>query len=223
MKEGKVRGIELIPFLFKKQVKLNDIISTDAILSLERHFKTSDTVATSNDPVWKQIRPDIQGISVNDIVLDNLAISYRQVDSARAFQFNLEKCHAAFHDIQVDSIAGADPERILFTRDIGLLLQNIKLQTADSMYTYEAQQVVYSSKDRSVGVQQFKLYPAVDKATFYKKLGHQKEMYDVVLPSVRLGNVQLPVFIRDNELLVDTISLLNPQLRTYNDRTFSNT
>ncbi|MGC4035555.1 MAG: hypothetical protein QM764_06300 [Chitinophagaceae bacterium] len=218
--KGSISGIGLLQIVTKKKISIGTILSKGADITLSRHYrKSKGKLKTSNDPLWKLLEPDIKAIGVDHILLNDINLNYFNADSAKAFHFKFEHCSATIDDIKIDSSATNDSSRILFTKDISVLFNNIKLQTPDALYAIESKQLRYSSQKQIVAADEFKLHPVLSHAEFYKKVGNDRDLYNLNFEKLEFINFQLPNFINRNLISADTLSLTKPQIHIYKDRT----
>ena len=220
MVNGSIGGIGLLPLLFDKKITIESIISKNADITFSRHFRKSEKkIKTSNDPLWKLIQPDIKSISINKIILDNVSINYTNADSARAFKWKFEHCSTIIDNTNVDSASSMDKDRILFSKNVSIQFNDIKLQTSDGLYAIEAKKLWYSSAAKNVEFESFKFHPLAGQKAFYNKVGYDKDRFNLDFPKIRMINFLLPQLINSNILEVDTVDLTSPQISVYKDRT----
>lgn len=220
LSKGSINDIMLLQLVFKKKITIGTILSKNADITLSRHFRKSDKeIDTVNQPLWKLLQPDIQSIFIDRILLNDINLNYSNADSAKAFHLKFEHCSATVDNTKVDSAAAADTSRILFTKDISILFDNIKLQTPDALYGIEAKQLRYSSEKKLLAADDFKLHPVLGQQAFYNKIGYDKDRYALDFPKLELINFQFPQWINRNTLSADTIEMTKPRINIYKDRT----
>lgn len=218
--KGSINGINLVALAMKKKISIQSIISKNTDLKISRHFvKSNEEIKTDGQPLWKTLRPDIDGIAIDRIMLDDINLNYSNADSAKAFTFKLEHLSAVLDNTNVDSVSATDTSRILFTKNIFLQLKKTRLQTADALYTMDVKNLEYSSLSREINIDSFYFRPVGNIQSFYKQVGLDKDRFNLSFPKIKLVNFYLPGFIHDNQLLIDTVLLDNPQINIYKDRT----
>lgn len=213
-----VEGIGIRALIFSKKIDIRQINFDSADVKLARHFKTTDTIEQSDEPLWKLIQPKIKSIRVGNVLCGNLKIKYQNIDSAKGFHWQFDKTNILFSDIRVDSVSAADSTRLLFAKNIVLKAADIKMKTPDALYNLEAKEIQYTSSQRTMEVKQFTFTPAVSNQQFINYFGMQHEIYTLKMPSIIFKNFQLPRWINNNRLLVDTMELASPSVAIYLDR-----
>lgn len=221
--KGSVSGIQLLQLLVNKKINVGTILSKNAGITLSRHFRKSRQTLDKglNKPLWKLLQPDIHSIKIDRILLDDVNLNYSNADSATAFHWKFEHCSAIVDDTRVDSVAAADTSRILSTKNISIVFNNIKLQTPDALYAIESKQLNYSSEKRTLKAEDFKLHTVLNRQATYKKLGYDKDLFTLDFAEFTLTDFQLPLWINRNILSIGTIELSKPVVHVYKDRTIT--
>lgn len=216
---GEIKGIDVFALLFSKAINIHEIVSKDADIRLLRHIRNLD-MPKDEQPLWKMMKPSISSIAVDRINLDGVKLLYRNADTSDALKLQFDKCIGLFDDIRIDSAASADTARIGFTKNINLQFNELKFRTPDSAYKMKADVLSYSSRARTFEVVNFKIQPTLkEHEDFYKTATHQQTMYVVEYDRMKLTNVRLDRFIKNNIIAADSVLLEHPVATMYNDRT----
>jgi len=83
----------------------------------------------------------------------------------------------------------------------------------------KAQQISYSSKERILQVDSFKLQPTLEKEDFYSAANRQTSLYYLEFAKVRFVNTRLDHFIHNNVIDADSVVFEKPDIKIYNDKT----
>jgi hypothetical protein len=215
---GSINGIGLRALIWKKKIDISTIRFKSADIHLARHFRSADTTVASDEPLWKLIQPNIRSIHIASVRCDDLKMTYQNVDSATSFRWAFDKCNIAFSDIRVDSASANDTSRLLFAKNVGLAAEDIKMKTPDGLYYLFADQIMYTSSDRSLLVKEFDFHPTMNQQQFNSHWGYEHEIYKLKIPVIELKNFQLPQWIGYNRLRVDTVKLTSPSIAVHMDR-----
>src|SRR6202022_585986 len=130
-----------------------------ANVHVSRHFRNTDETGGQSVPLWKAIRNDIKQITVKKLLLDSIKISYTNADSARAFRWQFDNCSASLENIRIDSIGQSDSNRIMFTKNVAIIFNDVRLRTVDSLYRITASKIFYTSEKRQLNVKEFAIEP----------------------------------------------------------------
>lgn len=217
LQRGHVKGIGIIDLLFGRKIRIEEIMSKQADVVLSRHIRPHDIV-DEKLPVWKAIQPKILSIFVRKIKLDGIKLLYKNADTSEAVKLQFDRCDADFNDILIDSAASVDTTRIGFIKEISMKFNDLKYRTSDSTYKMKAEWIKYSSKDRTLEIDSFKLQPTLDKQDFYEAANRQTSLYYIEFAKVRFVNTRLDHFIHNNIVDADSVVFEKPQVKIYDDK-----
>jgi hypothetical protein len=215
---GSIDGIGLRALILSKKIDIRSIRFKSADVHLARHFRSADTTATTDEPLWKLIQPNIRSINIASVRCDDLKMTYQNVDSATSFRWAFDKCNIMFSGIRVDSSSANDSSRLLFAKNIALTADDIKMKTPDGLYYLFADNIAYTSADRALLLKDFDFHPTMTQQQFNKHWGYEHEMYTLKIPEIQLKNFLLPQWISYNRLRVDTVELTSPAIAVHMDR-----
>jgi len=217
LQRGYVKGVGIIDILFGKKIRIEEILSRQADIKLSRHIRLHNS-NDANIPVWKAIQPKIASIFVGRIKLDGIKLLYKNADTSESVKLQFDRCDALFDDILIDSAAAFDTTRIGFTKEISMNFEDLKFRTSDSSYKMKAQGIKYSSKERTLVVDSFKLQPTLEKEDFYSAANRQTSLYYLEFAKVRFVNTRLDHFIHNNVIDADSVIFEKPDVKIYNDK-----
>jgi hypothetical protein len=220
MGHGHLRGIGILSLVFGKKVTIREIFSRDANVILLRHPNQNYTVERKMAPLWKSIRPQIRSVSIGEIRLDGVKMLYKMTDTSQSVKLQFDTCNAVFSNIRIDSLASVDSTRIGFAKDVSLRFYDLKFRSPDSTYKLKAKLIDFSSKDRLLIVDSFKLQPTLkDKESFYAATPFQKTMTVIEYKKLFFTNFQLQQFIHSNAIIADSLIIDDPVVTLYKDKT----
>jgi hypothetical protein len=219
VKSADVKGISIYSLIFKKQIEIKQIASSNAELRLIRTADDTAEVRIS-PPIWKSIQPVISSIKVHDIQLDAVKMLYKAADTSESLKLQFDRFDAHVQNLQIDSIAQLDTTRVGYASELLLKFHDMKFRTSDSSYKMKAEWITYNSKTRSVEIDSFKLQPTLKEVSqFYAYYQHQASMYYFEAQKIRLANFPLESFIYKNSFEADSVVLTKARIRVYSDKT----
>lgn len=219
LQKGHIKGVGIIDLLFGKKIRVEEIMSKQADIKLTRHVHRQNNFTEEKLPVWKAIQPKILSIFVKKIRLDGIKMLYRNADTSESVKLQFDRCDALFEDILIDSAAAFDTTRMGFTKEISMKFNDLKYRTSDSTYKMKAEWIKYSSKERTLEIDSFKLQPTLEKEDFYGAANRQTALYYIEFAKVRFVNTRLDHFIHNNIIDADSVVFEVPQVKIYNDKT----
>lgn len=217
LERGYVKGVGIFDLLFGRKIRIEEIMSKQADIKLTRHISLKD-LDEEKLPVWKAIQPKISSIYVGKIKLEGIKLLYKNVDTSESVKLQFDRCDALFKDILIDSAASMDSNRVGFTKEIAMKFNDLKFRTADSTYKMKAKWITYSSKERTLEVDSFKLQPTLDKEDFYSAASRQTSLYYIEFAKVRFVNTRLDHFIHYNVIDADSVLFEKPDVKIYDDK-----
>lgn len=217
LQRGRIKAIGIIDLLLRKKIRVEEIMSKEADIVLSRHIHPHHFTG-ENISVWKAIQPKITSIYVGKINLDGIKLLYKNTDTSESVNLQFERCDALLEDILIDSAASADTTRMGFTKAISLKFNELKYLTSDSIYKMQAERIKYSSKERTLEVENFKLQPTMEKQAFYEAANRQTNLYYIEFAKLRFVNSRLDHYIHNNIIDADSVVFEKPQVKIYNDK-----
>lgn len=218
LQKGSIKGVGIFDLLFAKKIRIEEILSKKADIVLSRHIHPNNIIE-EKIPIWKAIQPKMKSIYVGKIKLDGIKLLYRDADNSKSVQLQFDRFDADFNNILIDSAAAADTTRIGFTKEISMKFIDLRYRTSDSTYKMRAKQITYSSKQRLLEVDSFKLQPTLEKRDFYEAANRQTSLYNIEFAKVRFVNTRLDHFIRNNTIEGDSVVFEKPLVKIYDDKT----
>ena len=215
--EARIRGLSVFSFLIGKRVRIEEILSSKANIRLFRHKTESDGTKL---PLWKSIQPSIASITVKHIRLDGIKMLYRYADTALSGKLQFDSFDARLDDIRIDSLGTYDTSRVGFTKDLFVRFHDLKYRSEDSTYKLKAEWITYSSKNRELQIDSFKLQPTLSKDAFYEAWQVRKSLYYLDFNKIRITNFSIRQFIHGDKILADSVVVTQPTLDIYLDKSF---
>jgi len=222
MERGYIKGVAVFSLLFNKKVKVNEIYTEDANIRLIREERNKEGSASVNKtPLWKRIHPYIKVIDVDRIKLDGIKLLYKSRDTAESMKLQFDTCYAQFDNVRIDSIAANEVDRIGFTKEISLRFRDLKFRTPDSTMKMKAEEINYSSRNKTLEVVDFKIQPTLkEKEDFYRAIGRQESMHVITFERTRLTNFQVEKFVHNDIVAADSVLIDRPDINIYVDKTY---
>ena len=164
---GSIEGLGVFSLIFGKKIRISEVVSKEADIKLSRHIHKDGLEHTNVLPLWKAIQPDIKSISIDKIDLDGVKLLYRNADTSESVKLQFDRCEALFNDILIDSAASADTSRMAFAKSLSMQFYDLKFRTPDSTYKMKAELISYSSVNKELQVNDFKLQPTLEGEDFF--------------------------------------------------------
>jgi hypothetical protein len=220
MARGTINGLGIFPLLFNKRLSIYEFVSRDADVRFIRHVGKTRS-ASKADPLWKAIRPALSRISIDRVNLDGIKMLYRYADTSESLKVQFDTCYAVLKDIRIDSTATADTARIFFAREVAMRFRDLKYRSHDSVYKLKAEEISYSSRRRTLQVQDFKIQPTrKDPVEFYRWMGMQKVMNTIQIGKAVFSGIRLDRFLHNETIQADSVDLEGLVAELFLDKTY---
>ena len=205
-----------------KNIICNRIVLNGARINLLQQTKRSDTIKTAEPKsLYELIKPDINDISIRRINISDADVVYRtvqqQTDQKSSWHFT--NTGVILDDIKVDSLAHTDTARVWYAGNLQVSLGSSNMAASDGIYKFSTKDTEYDFKKRSAEVEEVKLIPAISKAEFNKRMGHEADLFTISIPKVSIENFNASALLLDNNLEAELIRLAAPYINIYKDRT----
>jgi hypothetical protein len=218
LEKGRIEGLGVFSLIFRKRIKISHILTKEANIRLSRHVHKDATKGSNVLPLWKAIQPTIKSITIDKINLDGVKLLYRNADTAESVKLQFDRCEAVFKNVRIDSTATADTSRIGFAKALSMQLYDLKFRTPDSTYKMKAELISYSSENKTLDIQEFKLQPTLEE-NFFKYATEQKSSYVIEFKEMKFTNLLLDQYVHNNVIIADSVFITQPQVNIGNDKT----
>jgi hypothetical protein len=220
MGRGSINGLGIFPMLFSKRLSIYEFASSDADVRFIRHASRTRSTARG-DPLWKTIRPALKRINIDRINLNGIKMLYRYADTSESIKVQFDTCYAELRDLRIDSAATADTNRIFFAKEVAMRFRDLKYRSHDSVYKLKAEEIRYSSRRRTLQVQDFKIQPTrKDPEEFYRWIGKQKVMNTIEISQAVFSGLHLDRFLHNETIQADSVYLEGLVAELFLDKTY---
>jgi hypothetical protein len=217
--KGKMKGLGVFTLIFGKKINITEIVSQEADIKLSRHIRKNIDSNSNIMPLWKAIQPKIKSINIDRIRLDGVKLLYKNADTSESIKLQFDRCEGIFQNVRIDSAASVDTSRLAFAKDASMQFYDLKFRTPDSSYKMKAELINYSSVNRTLQIQDFKLQPTLEGDDFFKYASVQKNRFVLIFEKAKFTNLRLDRFIHNNIIDADSVIIEQPELDIANDKT----
>lgn len=151
--------------------------------------------------------------------IDFNEVSFKYVDNNHAVPVidSLEHLHVSLKDWLIDANSAQDTSRLYLLKDIRLQLSDYSYATADSMYHVKAHEINFSSATGNLKINNLALVPRYSEMAFSKVVGYSKDRFNIHLNDVELKGLDLPLFVKKQELLAREMNIRNGHVAVFNN------
>ncbi len=213
-----VSGLQIFPLILYKKIRIETIKVSGAKILLCRQHKEKNKTHPTEESLWRIIRPDINGIYVNKILLDKTKLFYRHSVDDKDIDFAYQDCSVRLHHIRIDSIGASNASRVLFTEDIAIRVTGLNYITPDSLYNLKMDSLTYSSFSGKMHLKNFIVRPTLDPIIFTRQHQMQVDIFESEIEQLDANNFKIEKIFTDNEFCLDTIAMNNSTIKIHRDR-----
>ncbi|MES2647388.1 MAG: hypothetical protein V4717_10965 [Bacteroidota bacterium] len=222
VEKASVTGISPWELWRNKNIIASGIVLNGAKVNLQQQQKSTDTIAKGpQKTLYELIKPDINIIDIRRISIQNADILFKTVqkDTLKREAWRFKNAGVIIDDILVDSMSHLDTSKIWYASNLQLALGSFNMNATDGIYKFSAKNTDYNFKDRSVTIEDLKILPAISKAAFNKRMGHEADLFTVIIPKINIENFNSSALLIDNFIEAEKIRLTEPDIDIYKDRT----
>jgi hypothetical protein len=215
----KVSRVSLMKAYFDKQIDLTAIILDNPSIDMiyTKVPKRQDTVKDERT-LYQQISKSLKSISIDQIKVIDADFDY--YNKGKKLQ-SIKHLHVNVKDILVDSLAQFDTTRVFHSKNIGFELIGYKSLSKDKMYTLKLDTLKGSIEGRNLDLRGFEMIPMYPDLAFSRKIGVQKDRYDLKFNRIDLGGINYINLNNEGELHVDELAISNAKANIFMNRELS--
>ena len=175
--------------------------------------KTLDTV--------KKPQGIVQSLSVGTIDIIKPDVTYHFVGPDDSFYCYLKGGRITLHDWKLDPDAKKDTSRFIFAKSGHIQLDSFIYSVPGSLYGMKSSNLDFNTAGDSINLKNIMLTPLENREAFYKEVGHQKEIYNLVFPSIKLVGFNWKKLASGKGFEVKTINADSASLDIYFSRLYA--
>jgi hypothetical protein len=221
--------------VFVSQLSIDDVVAADFMANREINFRRlfiNDPVVKvwhkkqlnnkpdandSSQTIYSLIKNDINRINVDTIILQNIDFIFTNKDKKNK-QTRLTDVKLFFAGILIDSTTQYDQQRFLYAEKSLISLKEYSLNTDDGLYRFGMKELEVNTQSNEMSLKGLKFQPLVSTASFYARLKHQQDKFDVDIGDIRLGRVNWWALLAEESFSAGHAAINNGRIKVYNDK-----
>jgi len=168
-----------------------------------------------NEEIYKQILGDLNKIQVDTVEISGASIITKTLKSGKE-NIRLKNASIRLMEVAVDSVASNDDDRLLFSRQIALSVENVSWVSDDNFYKFVSDSIVINTSARSAYINSFHIKPTLSEDEFVKKRRTQDDRFDFSFGRITIHNLDMPGLF-DEHVTADNIHIGSASLKIYRD------
>ena len=211
-----VSGVKTPRALLSKEIVGKKILISNPVINiLYTNAGKDSSSAVPDKEIYEQVLGDLNMIKVDTIEITGAQIITSNLKTGKK-NIELKNTFIRLIDVAVDSAAGEDKTRLLFSKQIFLSSEKIAWSSRNRLYTYSADSISLNSVSRSVAVKKFAIDPALKEEAFVKSLPAQDDRFDFTINNINIRSVNMQELFNEN-IIADSILIGACSFKIYRD------
>ncbi|MBB6499816.1 hypothetical protein [Pedobacter cryoconitis] len=219
LKKLTIRNFHPFRIYFDKRLNVGRLLfEHPKVVMINRQFEFNENKPPRpNKSPFEYISKLLQEVSVNTIDLRDVSFQYinRNVPVPEVFAVN--KLDITLKDWLIDANSATDPTRLYLLKDVLINLNDYEYATPDSLYKVQMNELSFVASTGKLNIRKFGLVPRYSEMDFGKKLGYSKERYNILLSDISLNGIDLPQYVKKQELVASEMNITNGYVSVFNN------
>lgn len=227
IQELKISHLKTIKLLSSvKDIEIDSIQLIGAKINLYQYAqqKSEDKKLPPTKYLFDLIKPDINDIRIHKIMIRDGQLSFDpagKMDKKNAF-WKFDQLDLDLNKFVVDSTSSSDTSRLLYSKDIAVVVHNFKLQSPDDLYRFSVDKLAFSTQDKQTKLTNLKVIPLTNAAGFLQKKKKAAGILSLDLPEILIYNLNPKRLILANTIQADKVTTGNGNIQIFKDKTKGN-
>lgn len=213
-----VTGIQTPKALLTQEIVGGKLQITRPVIEI--HYTHSGKNATERVPqeeVYKQILGELKMIKLDTLLVVGAQITTQNMQTGRQ-ELVLTDTHITLRDLAIDSIAGRDSSRILFSKQLFISCSALLWLSPDRLYTYKVENIAMRSEQRRIDAGRFRIIPALSETEFAARKAKQADRFNIDVQETSFRGINFQRLLKE-ELVCDSVVIPSASFKIYRDMT----
>lgn len=220
VEEIKLTGLKPWTIIFSKKLSINTISVTNPFIEI-LHEKHAYNASNKAKTPYEVISKFVKSFSVDKINLKNISLTYTNLSkSKRTKSSKIESLDLEVSNFLIDSLSHKDTARFYYTKECKINLKKFEFPSADSLNTFSLNSLAFSSKNRSLVIQELALKPHY-KPILYGNKSNGNDRIEVLCQSIKLSDIDVEKLFEEKKIYAKELSIDKGKLDIFSeDRPF---
>jgi hypothetical protein len=169
------------------------------------------------EEVYKQILGELERIKIDTLLIVDAQIITQNMQTGKQ-ELRLMDTHMELRDVVIDSAAGRDSSRILFSKQLFLSCSTLLWSSPDQLYTYKVENIVMHSAYRQINAGRFRIIPTLSETEFAARKAMQADRFNIDIKQISFRRINFQRLMKE-ELMADSIVIGAASFKIYRDMT----
>lgn len=219
LKELRIKQFHPLRILQRKKLNIDLLLFDNPEIKMVNRrldFNEHKDVSSDKEP-YDYISKYIRELRVNTIDFKNISFKYVNNNLAIPETDSVKNLNITLKDWLINKTAAHDENRLYLLRDIIINLNDYTYATADSLYRINISHFDFKASTGKLNIQSLNVIPRYDEMTFGKVAGFAKDRFNIQMSDISLEGINLPLYIRRQELYATTMNITNGAITVFNN------
>jgi hypothetical protein len=211
-----VSGVKTPRALLSKEIVGKKILIKNPVINILYTNAGKDSSKKIPDKeIYEQVLGDLNMIKVDTVEITGAQITTSNLKTGKK-NIQFLNTFIRLTDVAVDSAAGGDKSRLLFSKQIFLSCEKFSWPSKKGLYNNSADSISMNTASSSVQVKKFLIDPTLKEDAFVKSLPTQDDRFDFTINNIDIRNVNMQELFNEN-IIADTILIGSASFKIYRD------
>ena len=221
--EISLEGIDYYKLFSDKKIDFDklEIDKPDLLLTRFVPGKKAQTGNPKHFDAYQIISKHFDEIKANEVKINDAKLKIRDKVSGKSRDWLFGEIDFEIKYILIDSSKRIFKNKFLYSDDVSFDIHDFTEVTPDSLYTFGASRINFSSKNATLNVDSGFYKPNFTDTVFAARVGVQTDRFDLAFNRLNFSNIRLLDFITHNTLWIDKVELDGLTGSDYRNKQFS--
>lgn len=219
LKKLSVINVHLFRLLLHKKLNIEEIeVNRPKVVMVNRQMDYNEHKAPRplKSP-YDYISKMLKELSVETISFNEASFKYTDNNQAKPVTDSIANLNVTLHDWLIDRESARDTSRLYLLKDVLINLGEYSYATPDSLYHIRLTDLNFKASTGLLTLNKVELQPRYGEMEFGQKLGFAKDRYSVRLSDLKLEGINLPLYVKKQELFARKMSIADGAVSVFNN------
>jgi len=204
-----LEGVDFYKLVTKKKIDLQKLEFTqpDLIINRPPLSENIESETSQHFNFYEYFADHLHEIKAKDVIINHAKLDIRDTDTANSNTYLFEQVDLKIKNILIDSSNRIFENKFLYSDDLSFSVRNYTETTPDSLYSFGAEHIFFSSNNATLIVDSGFLSPNYNDSVFFARVGVQTDKFDFAFDRLNMRNLRLVDLITDNTFWMDKLEL----------------
>jgi hypothetical protein len=216
VKEINLTGLRLWTIFTSEKLELNSININDPIIEITHEKQSYNSFKTAQSP-YQIISKFIKSFSVNKITFNNINFTYKKSTNPKnAYPSRLENLDLEVSNLLINAESDKDTSRFYYTKECIFKLKKLILPSRDSLNTLKVNKIEFSSKNRSLSVDNIVLQPRY-KPMIYGNHTRGDDRIGLICKNLKFEDIDMQKLFEDKKIYANVLKINQGNVTVFTD------